>query len=247
MLSCESIQQVAALSLQLQDAEIDIHSFAAPRRFCGGATRNTQGRPFNISSKRSPPRSSHVDLRQKREISRSIEIRYHEKRPRHTPRSSFLVTSPAHVLAALAHSIDPLLCCYPTKMKLAIASLLVGSAAAFAPAQEAFRAPTSLQATATDAKVRRENLAAVEQSRANDVRWRGKKMTWMLPCMFRGAADYPRVLRLRKTVQTQSRHEIVALWIAKCTGRCNVLCALLARNRSWNRCVTSIPSIFCCG
>lgn len=54
-------------------------------------------------------------------------------------------------------------------MKLAIASLLVGSAAAFAPAQEAFRAPTSLQATATDAKVRRENLAAVEQSRANDV------------------------------------------------------------------------------
>jgi len=37
-------------------------------------------------------------------------------------------------------------------MKLAIASLLVGSAAAFAPAQEAFRAPTSLQATATDAK-----------------------------------------------------------------------------------------------
>ena len=51
-----------------------------------------------------------------------------------------------------------------------------------------------------------------------------------------------------ETVQTQSRHEIcVALWIAKCTGRCNVLCALLARNRSWNRCVTSIPSIFCCG
>ena len=54
-------------------------------------------------------------------------------------------------------------------MKLAIASLLVGSAAAFAPAQEAFRAPTSLQATATDAKVRRENLAAIEQSRAKFV------------------------------------------------------------------------------
>ena len=52
-------------------------------------------------------------------------------------------------------------------MKLAIASLLVGTAAAFAPAQEAFRAPTSLQATATDAKVRRENLELrVEQSRA---------------------------------------------------------------------------------
>ena len=152
-----------------------------------------------------------------------------------------------YLLEALVHSIDPLLCCYPTKMKLAIASLLVGSAAAFAPAQEAFRAPTSLQATATDAKVRRENLAAVEQSRANDVRWRGKKMTWMLPCMFRGAADYPKVLGLKKTVQTQSRHELVELWIAKCTGRCNVLCALLARNRSWNRCVTPSRPIFCCG
>ena len=89
-------------------------------------------------------------------------------------------------------------------MKLAIASLLVGTAAAFAPAQEAFRAPTSLQATATDAKVRRENLAAVEGS----TRWRGKKMTWMLPCMFREGEDYPRVLRLEKIVQTQSRHEI---------------------------------------
>ena len=110
-------------------------------------------------------------------------------------------------------------------MKLAIASLLVGSAAAFAPAQEAFRAPTSLQATATDAKVRRENLgAAVEQSRANEVRWRGKKMTWMLPCMFRGAADYPRVLRLRKTVQTQSRHAICGAVDCKVYG--TVQCAL---------------------
>jgi hypothetical protein len=62
-------------------------------------------------------------------------------------------------------------------MKLAIASLLVGSAAAFAPAQQAFRATTSLQATATDAKVCR-------MSAARDAfRWREESQ--LLPRMFR--------------------------------------------------------------
>ena len=63
-------------------------------------------------------------------------------------------------------------------MKLAIASLLVGSAAAFAPAQQAFRATTSLQATATDAKVRRTECS----ERRIFV---GGKRVELLPRMFR--------------------------------------------------------------
>lgn len=74
-------------------------------------------------------------------------------------------------------------------MKLAIASLLVGSAAAFAPAQQAFRAPTSLQATATDAKVRRN-----ERKRRTRFRWREESQ--LLPRMFREGMEIRRSMAL---------------------------------------------------
>lgn len=87
------------------------------------------------------------------------------------------------------HSINLLFVVPPLKMKLAIASLLVGSAAAFAPAQQAFRAPTSLQATATDAKVRRN-----ERKRRTRFRWREESQ--LLPRMFREGMEIRRSMAL---------------------------------------------------